>query len=51
METEKNTAISTLEEMEKQLAALRQDVTFREYIGFEMCLNIFRERYKKLIAI
>jgi hypothetical protein len=29
-------AINTFKEMEKQLEILKQDVSFREYIGFEM---------------
>ena len=41
--------INTFKEMEKQLEILKQDVSFREYIGFEMCMKIFCERYEKWI--
>lgn len=44
-------AINTFKEMEKQLAILKQDVSFREYIGFEMCMKIFCEKYKKWIVL
>jgi hypothetical protein len=44
-------AINTFKEMEKQLAILKQDVSFREYDGFEMCMKIFCERYKKWIVV
>lgn len=43
-------AINTFKEMEKQLEILKQDVSFREYIGFEMCMKIFCERYEKWIV-
>jgi hypothetical protein len=44
-------AINTFKEMEKQLAILKQDVSFREYVGFEMCMKIFCERYEKWIVV
>jgi len=44
-------AINTFKEMEKQLAILKQDVSFREYVGFEMCMKIFWERYEKWIVV
>jgi hypothetical protein len=44
-------AINTFKEMEKQLEILKQDVSFREYIGFEMCMKIFCERYEKWIVV
>lgn len=44
-------AINTFKEMEKQLVFLKQDVSFREYIGFEMCMKIFCERYQKWIVV
>lgn len=43
-------AINTFKEMGKQLEILKQDVSFREYIGFEMCMKIFCERYEKWIV-
>ena len=44
-------AINTFREMEKQLKILKQDVSFREYIGYEMCMKIFCERYEKWIVV
>lgn len=44
-------AINTFKEMEKQLEVLKQDVSFREYVGFEMCMKIFCERYEKWIVV
>lgn len=44
-------AINTFKEMEKQLEILKKDVSFREYIGFEMCMKIFCQRYEKLIIV
>lgn len=44
-------AINTFKEMEKQLEILKQDVSFREYIGFEMCMKIFCKRYGKWIVV
>ena len=43
-------AINTFKEMEKQLKILKQDISFREYIGFEMCMKIFCERYERWIV-
>ena len=42
-------AINANKEMEKELLKLKQDVSFREYVGFEMCMNIFRKHYEKWI--
>ena len=44
-------AINTFKEMGKQLEVLKQDVSFREYVGFEMCMKIFCERYEKWIFV
>lgn len=44
-------AINTFKEMEKELATLKNDVSFREYIGFEMCMQIFCKRYEKWIVV
>lgn len=44
-------AINTFKEMNKQLEILKQDVSFREYIGFEMCMKIFCERYEKWVVV
>jgi len=43
-------AINTYKEMEEQLSKLRQDVSFREYVGFEMAMKIFYKRYKKWLS-
>jgi hypothetical protein len=51
IDTNSNQAINTLKEMQKQLEKLRHDVSFREYVGFEMCMKIFFERYKKWIVV
>jgi hypothetical protein len=40
-------AKSTLKEMETQLAKLKQEVSFREYVGSELIINIFKARYEK----
>lgn len=42
-----NRAKSTLNEMELQLAKLKQDISFREYVGAELIINIFKARYEK----
>lgn len=44
-------AINTFKEMEKQLEILKRDVSFREYVGFEMCMKIFCEKYEKWIVV
>jgi len=40
-------AINTYKDMKEQLAKLKQDVSFREYVGFEMAMQIFYNRYEK----
>lgn len=40
-------AINTYKEMKEQLSKLKQDVSFREYVGFEMAMQIFYNRYEK----
>jgi hypothetical protein len=40
-------AINTYKEMKEQLAKLKQDVSFREYVGFEIAMQIFYKRYEK----
>ena len=40
-------ANSTLKEMILQISKLKQDVSFREYVGAELIINIFKERYEK----
>lgn len=32
------------QEMDEQLHILKNEVTFREFIGFELCFNIFKRR-------
>jgi hypothetical protein len=44
-------AINTFKEMEKELLTLKNDVSFREYVGFEMCMQIFCKRYEKWIVV
>ena len=43
-------AINTYNEMKKQLAKLKQKISFREYIGFEMAMQIFYKRYEKWLS-
>ena len=38
-------ATATLEAMRKELKILKQDITFREYLGYEMCMKKFKEMY------
>ena len=40
-------AINTYKDMKEQLAKLKQSVSFREYIGFEIAMKIFYNRYEK----
>jgi hypothetical protein len=40
-------AINTYKDMKEQLAKLKQDVSFREYVGFEIAMKIFYNRYEK----
>lgn len=47
MSLHKIRATNTLKEMESQLKKLKQDVSFREYVGAELIINIFKERYEK----
>jgi len=42
-------AEATLQEMNKQLKELKKDITFREYIGCELCINIFKKIYKQYL--
>lgn len=46
---EKEKAFETFNEMSKLLEKLKSEVTFREYIGFEMCMQVFTEKYNDLI--
>jgi hypothetical protein len=32
-----------LERMKFQLSTLKQDISFREYIGYEMCMKLFKK--------
>lgn len=43
-------AINTYKEMMEQLSILKKDVSFREYIGFEMAMKIFYNRYEKWLT-
>ena len=43
-------AINTFKEMEKELLTLKNDVSFREYVGFERCMQIFYKKYEKWIV-
>ena len=43
-------AINTYKDMKEQLAKLKQDVSFREYIGFEIAMQIFYKRYEKWLG-
>jgi hypothetical protein len=42
-------AINTYKEMKQELEKLKQDVLFREYIGFELAMQIFYNKYEKLL--
>jgi len=42
-------AEATLQEMNKQLKELKKDITFQEYIGCELCINIFKKIYKQYL--
>ena len=44
-----NRAKATLKEMETELKTLHKRITFREYIGFEICINMFKKRYSPLL--
>jgi hypothetical protein len=43
-------AINTYKEMKEQLTKLKQDVSFREYIGCEIAMKIFYKRYEKWLS-
>jgi len=43
-------AINTYKEMKEELAKFKQDVSFREYIGFEIAMQIFYNRYEKWLG-
>jgi len=43
-------AEATYREMKAELATLKQDVSFREFVGYEMCMKKFSERYWKWLA-
>jgi hypothetical protein len=43
-------AMNTYKEMKEQLAKLKQDVSFREYVGFEIAMQIFYKRYEKWLS-
>jgi hypothetical protein len=43
-------AFNTYKEMNEQLVKLKQDVSFREYVGFEMAMQIFHKRYEKWLT-
>jgi hypothetical protein len=36
--------------MKEQLTKLKQDVSFREYIGCEIAMKIFYKRYEKWLS-
>ena len=40
-------AEATLQEMNEQLKELKNDITFREYVGCELCMKIFKKKYKQ----
>lgn len=39
----------TLKEMEEELRKFKQDITFREFVGYEACMNKFKEKYKNFL--
>lgn len=45
----KKRAKNTYNKMKKQLEKLNQDVSFSEYVGFEMAMKIFMKNYKEWI--
>lgn len=47
MSLHKSRAEVTLKEMEDQLTKLKKDVSFREYVGAELIIKIFKLRYEK----
>ncbi len=48
--TQKMRAEATLKEMMLDLKKLNKEINFREYIGYELCLNKFKERYKTFLT-
>jgi hypothetical protein len=45
----KQRATYALKCMEKELDKLREDISFKEFIGFERCMNIFKEHFEDMI--
>ena len=37
-------------EMKNELNTLKQDISFREYIGFEIALKQFQERFSRILT-
>lgn len=45
----KQRATYALKVMESELEKLRQEISLREYIGFERCMNIFKEHFEDML--
>lgn len=47
--TQSGRAKAVLREMQKELNQLSGVLTFREFIGYEMCINLFKQRYSTFL--